>query len=125
MRAAIGASLAVLVAAAACGAATGSAQRPATGLHGLVTRGPLSPVCGTGRPCEGPAPDLRLVFSQDGVDAGSTTTRADGTYRIRLRAGTYSVRVGEPRRTSTKPSTATVPRHGFRRVNFFVDTGIR
>lgn len=125
MRAAIGASLAVLGAAVACGAATGNAQKPETGLHGLVTRGPLSPVCGVELPCEGPAPDLRLVFSRNGEVAGATTTRADGTYRIRLRPGTYTVRVGQPRRTATQPRTATVPRKGFRRVNFFVDTGIR
>jgi hypothetical protein len=125
MRAAIGASLAVLAAAVACSAATGAARLPTTGLHGLVTRGPLSPVCGDELPCEGPAPDLRLVFSRNGVVAGATTTRADGTYRIRLRPGTYAVRVGEPRRTATKPSSARVPRTGFRRVDFFVDTGIR
>ena len=125
MRAAIGALLAVLVAGVACGAAAGTAQRPRTGLHGLVTRGPLSPVCGVETPCEGPAPDLRLVFSRNGVVVAQTTTRADGTYRIRLRPGTYAVRVGQPRRTATRPSTAAVPRTGFRRVNFFVDTGIR
>lgn len=125
MRAAIGASLAVLVAAVACGAATGNADRPRTGLHGLVTKGPLSPVCGLDLPCEGPAPDMRLVFSRNGAVVARTTTRADGIYRIRLRPGTYAVRVGQPRRGATKPATATVPRSGFRRVNFFVDTGIR
>ena len=125
MRAAIGASLAVLVAAVACGAATGNAQELRTGLHGLVTKGPLSPVCSDETPCEGPAPDLRLVFSRNGGVVARTTTRADGTYRIRLRPGTYAVRVGQPRRTATEPARATVPRSGFRRVNFFVDTGIR
>ena len=53
MRAPIGASLAVLVAAVACGAATGNAQELRTGLHGLVTKGPLSPVCSDQTPCEG------------------------------------------------------------------------
>jgi hypothetical protein len=124
MRAAIGASLAVLVAAVACGAATGT-QELRTGLHGLVTKGPLSPVCSDETPCEGPAPDLRLVFSRNGVVVARTTTRPDGTYRIGLRPGRYAVRVGQPRRTATEPATATVPRTGFRRVNFFVDTGIR
>ena len=125
MRAAIGSSLAVLVAAVACSAATGNAQEPRTGLYGLVTRGPLSPVCGTELPCEGPAPDLRLVFSRNGVVSAATTTRADGTYRVRLRPGSYTVRVGQPRRTATKPANVTVTRKGFRRVNLFVDTGIR
>ena len=54
-----------------------------------------------------------------------TRTRADGTYRIRLRPGSYVVRVGLPRHTATQPATARVPRNGFRRVDFFVDTGIR
>ena len=72
-----------------------------------------------------PGPELRLVFSQAGVVAGATTTRADGTYRIRLRPGTYTVSGGEPMRGATQPSSATVPRHGFSRVNIFVDTGIR
>jgi hypothetical protein len=124
MRAAIGASLAVFVAAAACDAATGNAPKPTTGLHGLVTRGPLSPVCGVEHPCEGPAPELKLVFVRNHAVAGTTTTRANGTYRIRLSPGSYNIRVDQLDRV-VRPGTATVPRRGFRRVNFFVDTGIR
>ena len=124
MRTAIGASLAVLVAAVACGAATGNAPKPTTGLHGLVTRGPLSPVCGLQQPCQGPAPELRLVFVRNHVVAGTTTTRANGTYRIRLAPGTYNIRTDLVDRIA-RPGFVTVPRHGFRRVNLFVDTGIR
>jgi hypothetical protein len=124
MRAALGASLVALAAAVSCGAATGSADTLRTGLYGRVTKGPLTPVCAEGRPCEGPARDLKLAFLRNGVVAGRTTTRADGTYRIGLRPGTYRVRTAATR-WAPEPDTARVLQNGFRRVNFFVDTGIR
>jgi hypothetical protein len=124
MRAVLGASLVALAAAVSCGAATGSADTLHTGLYGRVTTGPLTPVCSDDRPCEGPARDLKLAFLRNGVVAGRTTTRTDGTYRIGLRPGTYRVRAVATR-AAPEPDTARVVQTGFRRVNFFVDTGIR
>jgi hypothetical protein len=102
------------------------AAAPTTGLYGTVHRGPIVPVCRAGEPCDGPA-HVTLVFSRLGETVARVHTREDGSYRIRLRPGRYSVRT-----TSTSiferrpdPATATVPRVGYRRVNFFIDTGIR
>ena len=119
---ALGASLTVLAAAVACGSATGSSVR--TGLYGTVTKGPLTPVCTVDTPCQGPAADMQLVFSRSGTVVARTRTRDDGSYRVALRPGRYVVRVG-PTNFGAEPGAASVARTGFRRVNFFVDTGIR
>lgn len=99
---------------------------PTTGLYGTVHRGPITPVCRVDEPCDEPA-NVTLVFTRLGRTVARIHTRPDGSYRIRLRPGRYSVRT-----TSTSvferrpdPATATVPRVGYRRINFFVDTGIR
>ena len=99
---------------------------PATGLYGTVHRGPIVPVCRVGEPCEGPA-HVTLVFSRLGQTVARVHTREDGSYRIRLRPGRYSVRTTSTSVFERKPdpATATVPRIGYRRVNFFIDTGIR
>jgi len=55
--------------------------------------------------------------------AARTRTRADGTYRIRLAAGRYTIRVGGGRRWS--PPAALVRRGRTARVDISIDTGIR
>jgi hypothetical protein len=120
---AFGAALVVLAATVACGSATGSSSLR-TGLYGTVTKGPLTPVCTVDTPCQGPAADLQLIFSRNGKVVARTKTRDNGTYRIALGPGRYVVRAG-PTSFSAEPGMASVPRKGFRRVDFFVDTGIR
>jgi hypothetical protein len=118
--------LAVALFAAVVIATTASAAQTRTGLYGKVTKGPLRPVCREDQPCEGPAPNTVLVFSRNGDDVARTTTRSDGSYRIRLRPGRHAVRVGG-RALVRKPipSSVRVPQNGFKRVDFFVDTGIQ
>jgi hypothetical protein len=120
---AFGAALVVLVAAVACGSATGSS--PHTGLYGKVTKGPLKPVCSDAEPCDGPAADMPLVFSRNGTVVARTRTGDDGRYRVALKPGRYAVRAGPTSFNTPNPTGASVPRTGFRRVDFFVDTGIR
>jgi hypothetical protein len=97
-----------------------------SGLRGIVTRSPITPVCREGVPCSAPAKNTPLVFVQRGR---SVRTRTDsvGRYRVALATGWWKV------------STATVPRIGsgiepptvrvlgarFRVVNLDIDTGIR
>ena len=102
------------------------AVTPTTGLYGAVHRGPITPVCRVDVPCDEPA-HVTLVFSRVGRTTMRVHTRPDGTYRIRLRPGRYSVRTDSPSmfERNPKPSAVTVPRTGYRRVNFFIDTGIR
>jgi len=91
-------------------------------LHGVVMRGPITPVCMVGKPCDAPAAHFCLSFGDHRV-----TTDANGRYRIRLRAGTYAVRACttpspgrgvEPRTVRVRPGVDT-------RVDLNVDTGIR
>ena len=102
------------------------ATTPATGLYGTVHRGPIAPVCSVEQPCDGPA-HVTLVFSRLSRTVARVHTREDGTYRIRLQPGRYTVRTTSTSTFERKPDpgTATVPRVGYRRVNFFIDTGIR
>src|SRR4051812_47686297 len=95
---------------------------PAGGLHGTVTRGPITPVCIAGSPCTAPAKHLRISF----VRAASTrTVETDGAGRftIRLAAGSWAIRIRGVR--GYQPKSVVVPRGRFRAVAISIDTGIR
>ena len=102
-----------------------SAMAKPSGLYGQVRRGPIAPVCTAEQPCDEPAVGVTLVFSRAGRELARTTTRADGTYRVRLAPGLYGV--SRARRTArpVEPVTARVPIGGYARVDFSIDTGIR
>jgi hypothetical protein len=93
-------------------------------LHGMVTRGPLTPVCRVGVPCNGPAAHEALVFSGVGK-VWATSTDARGGYRIVLAPGVYSVRTSIKYGRAYKPLKVRVISSRDRRVNLFLDTGIR
>lgn len=67
-----------------------------------------------------PLPNAMLVFSAPGRTATKTVTHADGTYRVRLAPGTYSVRIGGDSPLRLLPTRATVVRNVFKRVQFIV-----
>jgi hypothetical protein len=94
-----------------------------TGLHGLVTRGPISPVCVAEQPCDGPAPGVTLVFRHAGDEVARARTGSAGGYRVTLPAGWYTVKPLSGRHM--QPSAAHVVTGRFRRVDFSIDTGIR
>jgi hypothetical protein len=98
-----------------------------SGLYGFVRRGPIVPVCVAEQPCDGPARSFPLVFWRNGRIAGRTTTSTTGSYRIRLAPGLYRVSsLGRPTiGSSPEPRSARVFSGRFRRIDFFVDTGIR
>jgi len=112
---------AVTIFAGAASGATGS------GLRGLVTRGPIMPVCIVDQPCDEPAANVRLVFLRNGVVVSRTRTSATGWYRVALAPGRYAVRLpGKPALGRiVKPQTARVLRGRYSRVDFSIDTGIR
>ncbi len=111
----------VTVSAGAASGATGS------GLHGLVTRGPIMPVCSEAQPCDEPAANVQLVFVRNGVVVSRVRTNATGRYRLALPPGRYGVRLpGKPSiGRIVKPQTARVFRGRNTRVDFSIDTGIR
>jgi hypothetical protein len=124
MRVVLGTLALGLVLAGGAGART---TRTPSGLRGLVTRGPITPVCVAEQPCSEPAPNVTLLFSRNGRVVGRAVTNGLGRYRLRLPAGLYSVRrpgdvtVGR----GIEPGHARVRAARFTRVDFAIDTGIR
>ena len=96
-------------------------------LQGNVTRGPIAPVCVAEQPCDEPAAHVTLVFARNGDAVGRVVTDADGSYRLRLPAGWYSVhRLGAgaiDRRLD--PNRVRVHAGRVTNVDFSIDTGIR
>ena len=95
-------------------------------LSGVVTRGPIAPVCRAGMPCNEPAVGAVLVFSRGGRPATRVKVGAHGRYTVRLAPGTYTVRQSPLPKIGfgLRPDTVIVRRVATR-ANFFIDTGIR
>ncbi len=90
MRLVLALTVALVVLSPACAATT----TPASGVRGVVLRGPTQPVCREGEPCEGPA-RTTLVFLRNGREATRVRTGADGRFRVALAPGAYAVRTTE------------------------------
>jgi len=95
-----------------------------SGLYGLVTHGPVTPVCRVDAPCTAPFVRATLLFSRPGTTTRRVTTDAKGRYRIALLPGRWSLRV-QNAHFGWKPTSVTVPRGRYGHVNVNVDTGIR
>jgi hypothetical protein len=115
-------SFVVGLAAAASASGAGEAR---SGLHGTVTRAPIRPVCVPERPCSAPARGVTLTFSRNGDEVARARTGDDGSYRVRLPAGSYAVRTIRRGPRRLEPSHVRVSRGRYARVNFSLDTGIR
>jgi hypothetical protein len=110
---------------AALGAPSTHAITP-SGLRGVVTRSPITPVCREGIPCSAPAKNTPLVFSRRGRRV-RTQTDSVGHYRVALSTGWWSVRTATVPRIGSgiEPHTVLVFAARFRVVNLDIDTGIR
>lgn len=108
---------------------TGAQATTARGtLTGLVSRGPVTPVCAFEQPCSEPAPNVTLVFVRSGTAIVRTVTNAEGRYRVRLPAGAYGVHravVGAAVDRNLEPNHARVYGGRLTRLDFSIDTGIR
>jgi hypothetical protein len=116
------AAFAAVVAVSSAGAASSS-----SGLRGLVTRGPIVPVCAVEQPCDEPAKNVTLVFLRNGHVVRSAKTNEKGRYRVALAPGLYAVRLKARQSIGRglQPERARVAANRFRRVDFSIDTGIR
>jgi hypothetical protein len=113
-----------MIAALLAGAASGATG---SGLHGLVTRGPITPVCSEAQPCDEPAANVQLLFVRNGAVVSRARTSATGRYRLALAPGRYAVKLpGKPGiGRNVTPQTVRVLRGRNIRVDFSIDTGIR
>ena len=118
--------LAVLVLLSMGVACASGAGAPAGGIEGRVMTGPTCPVEREGSPCPpGVWTGTVRATSSDGA-AHESATGSDGSYRLALEPGTYTVTAvvegaGPP---SAKPVTVTVG-STMQRLDLQVDTGIR
>jgi len=96
-------------------------------LHGVVKRGPITPVCVAEQPCDEPAKGVTLVFSRNDHAVGRVVTDDQGGYRLRLPAGLYAVRRLAAASIDRKlePNHVRVYAGRATRVDFSIDTGIR
>jgi hypothetical protein len=99
----------------------------ASGFHGVVTRGPTTPVCQVGKPCSAPAVGAVLVFSHDGRVAARVRAGNGGRYAVHLEPGFYAVQVAPAPTIGTglRPHQVRVRAGIFGRLDFVIDTGIR
>jgi hypothetical protein len=103
--------------------AASAARTPTSVVRGTVTRGPITPVCSTAQPCDAPAAGAKIIFLRNGRPIAHTTTRVDGSYRIRLAGGRYGIRVRGAFRWT--PTRVLVRRGRVTRLDIAIDTGIR
>lgn len=105
--------------------AGGAGAVPGSGLYGKVMRGPITPVCRVGVPCDAPARDVVLTFSRASF-VRETRTNEQGAYRIELPAGIYSVRTNsKPFGRTPRPARVRVRAGHLDKIVFTIDTGIR
>jgi hypothetical protein len=118
--------LAPLVSLLVVGLAQATPQRvqASSGLYGKVTRGPVTPVCQLGIPCDEPAAHATFLLLRNGKSV-RVRTDARGRYRVRLAPGRYTIAKPNWGPGGIKPTSARVPRGRFARLNLFIDTGIR
>jgi hypothetical protein len=123
MRTAVAACIVALVVAGITSATPAATQAP-SGLYGLVKRGPVTPVCQVGVPCDEPAARATFLLVRNGKSI-RVRTDARGHYRVRLAPGRYRITKPDWGPGSIRPTSARVPRGRFVRLNIFIDTGIR
>lgn len=98
-----------------------------SGLHGVVMRGPIVPVCVAEQPCSAPAKNITLLFSRNGQVVARSKTDLAGRYHLRLRPGLYGVALTTTPRIGhgLEPDHARVRLGRYLRLDFSIDTGIR
>lgn len=106
------------------GSGTGTA-----GIQGQVLLGPMCPVLQSDSPCpDRPIKADITVTSPDGKTVATGHSDGDGSYRISLPPGSYTVtakRPGSGGIGSGKPVTVEVPVSTYVHLNLLIDSGIR
>jgi ABC-type Fe3+-hydroxamate transport system substrate-binding protein len=120
--------LSLFVTACADTAIVGGSGNGASGIQGKVLIGPMCPVQQAGSPCpDKPTKADITVTDANGKTVATGHSDADGTYRISLSAGSYTVVAMRPDDSFGfgKPVTVEVSGGTFVHLNLVVDSGIR
>ncbi|HXE92181.1 MAG TPA: hypothetical protein VN544_00040 [Gaiellaceae bacterium] len=98
-----------------------------SGLHGIVTRGPIAPMCVAEQPCSAPAKNITLLFSRNGQVVARSKTDLAGRYHLRLRPGAYGVALTSTPKAGRglEPDHVRIRTGRYVRLDFSIDTGIR
>ncbi|HEX3301185.1 MAG TPA: carboxypeptidase-like regulatory domain-containing protein [Actinomycetota bacterium] len=116
----------LLVLLTVCVGCASRAGSPTGGIEGRVTIGPMCPVQQAGLPCPpGTWTGTVRATSSDGA-VQDTATAADGSYRLALAPGTYTVApvVAGSGPPMAKPATVTVGTT-MQQLDLQLDSGIR
>jgi hypothetical protein len=117
--------LAATIAVSACSA---TAPSPTTGLTGVVTRGPITPVCRIDVPCDAPL-SAGFTVQRAGRQVAQFRSDAMGQFTVMLAPGAYSV-VPNPDAPIISPASQVKPvtvgdTGALTVVQLSFDTGIR
>jgi hypothetical protein len=98
-----------------------------SGVHGIVTRGPIAPMCVAEQPCTQPAKNTTLLFSRYGHVVARAKTDDAGRYHLRLPSGTYRVGLTSTPKVGRgfEPDHVRIRTGRYVRLDFSIDTGIR
>jgi Carboxypeptidase regulatory-like domain len=101
-------------------------QSQNSGIEGQVSYGPISPIARPGVNNSRPYQATVTVLDQNGQTVTQFQSNADGTFRVSLKPGRYTLR---PEAPGTYPHAAqqvvTVSAGKFTQVRIYYDSGIR
>jgi Carboxypeptidase regulatory-like domain len=121
--------IAVAFSVSACAnASTGGTSAGTSGIQGKVLLGPMCPVLQSGSPCpDRPIEADITVTALDGKVVATGHSDTDGSYRISLGPGSYTVTAKRPGGAfgASKPATVEVTADSYVRLDVLVDSGIR
>ena len=107
----------------------GAVQTTDSGVQGTVWIGPVSPVQKEGDPNEKPYPDARiLVKDAAGKTVATIVSGKDGSYRVALDPGTYTISPQSPEGSPLPrgtDATVVVVQGVFTPLDLHYDSGIR
>jgi hypothetical protein len=114
----------LLVLVAACAAATTTSATD-SGIQGKAIYGPTCPVQRVGGPsCQHPYAG-EIVIRQGDHSVATTRSATDGTFRVALPPGAYTVSSAGTGLPIVKPFDVTVKPHTFTTITVMFDSGIR
>jgi hypothetical protein len=118
-------ALTLLAAGCGCGAG-GPMASPDSGITGLVTIGPISPVEQAGEPNDKPYASTLQIEDAKGKTVAKVASDPDGRFTVALAPGSYTIEPqnGHPYPVAP-PQEVTVAPHRFTSVTVSYDSGIR